>query len=350
MAERFENLRRERRLYTRLSTISILIILVLIIPFTTYSQFMKFKLLSYFILLTSYGFAVIVTYILLIIGFAFVKGRWRWLLIISVCLFASSVALLVYFTLSDKTITQKSWSYVLFMHYFLNFFPISLIFSLILYQSRTETLSKEKQITHAKQDERRLRDLAEMKLRVLQAQIEPHFLFNTLAHLDALIEDDPSEASILLGKFITYLRGVTPLVKKAMLSLDEEITLSRSYLDIQLSRLGGRMSYDIKVVGKIGSAEIPSFIILTLVENAVKHAIEKTVKGGHIDIEIKKELKALIISVNNTGLSLESDWKSGTGLRNIKQRLESLYEGSAKMSLQTLSDDRTSAVLTLPIN
>ena len=350
MVRWFDKILREVRLYTRSSTIYMLMIFIFIIPYINYIQSQVFDLSSYLTLLVSYSFSAIIIYVLLVIGLIFVKNRWRWPFIISICLFAGYAALFLYFMLSGKNITQKNWSYVFFIHYFLNFFPISFIFALILYQSRTETVSKEKQIAHAKQNERRLRDLAEMKLRVLQAQIEPHFLFNTLAHLDALIEDDPNEASVLLGKFITYLRGVTPLVKKVMLSLDEEIALSKSYLDIQLSRLGERMSYDIKVKGKIGSTEIPSFIILTLAENAVKHAIEKTVKGGYIDIEIKKELKTLIISVNNTGLSLESDWKSGTGLKNIKQRLESLYEGSAKMSLQTLSDGRTSAVLTLPID
>jgi sensor histidine kinase YesM len=172
-----------------------------------------------------------------------------------------------------------------------------------------------------------------------------------LANLDVLIEDEPEEASKILRKLITYLRAATPNVKKTLVTVKEEVKLVNSFLGIQQSRFENRMSYKVELEKICENIEIPSFTILTLAENAVKHAIEPSVDGGDIQLSIKRVAERLLIVMTNTSLEFE-DRKvassSGVGLQNIKERLVSLYGDKAELILQHRVDGKTQATISIP--
>jgi hypothetical protein len=125
---------------------------------------------------------------------------------------------------------------------------------------------------------------AEARLAALQAQVEPHFLFNTLAHVRALYRRDPERGRRMLDRFLDYLEAALPQVRQADTTLEQELELARAYLDIQQIRIGGRLAFTIEVPEDIARLRFPPLMLLTLVENAIKHGIAPQTEGGAIGI------------------------------------------------------------------
>ncbi len=173
------------------------------------------------------------------------------------------------------------------------------------------------------------------QLAMLQAQIEPHFLFNTLANLHSLIARDPALAQTMLEHLNDYLRASLKRTRQSATSLAEELDLVGALLAINQIRLGERLSYQIRVPATLRGAQLPPLLLQPLVENALQHGIEPAIAGGVIEIEAEQIGTQLCLRVidSGLGLNLNTPTKSGIGLANVRDRLMYLYGSQATLSV-----------------
>ena len=178
---------------------------------------------------------------------------------------------------------------------------------------------------------------AAMQLRLLQSQVEPHFLFNTLAHLSALIRSDPAQAEKLLSHLNGFLRATLRRNRQDRATLEDELTLVRDYLSIVGVRLGARLRWSLEIEPGLEKLVFPFMLMQPLVENAIKHGIEPKRSGGEVVLRAWREGSRLRLSVWDTGIGLrphEGGADSGVGLENVRQRLAALYGSNAHLSLR----------------
>jgi signal transduction histidine kinase len=173
------------------------------------------------------------------------------------------------------------------------------------------------------------RGRVEAQLRLLQAQIEPHFLFNTLANLDALIATDPARARLMLGHLNDYLRATLAAARKERNSLEEEFALLRNYLEVLAIRMGARLRYELALPEALASLQVPPMLLQPLVENALKHGLEPKVEGGSVRVSAREERGRLVLEVADTGLGSHGSGGSGVGLANLRERLAAAFGGAA---------------------
>lgn len=172
------------------------------------------------------------------------------------------------------------------------------------------------------------RQLMQARLKLLQAQVEPHFLFNTLAAVDYLIETDPPRASVMQKTLIAYLRASLPQMRQESSTLGRELQLIRAYLALLKMRIEERLEFDIEVSPELESAVFPPMVLQTLVENAIQHGIEPKPGGGRVSVRALHEGGNLRVDVVDTGVGLRTDVPgqstaadgSGLGLDNIRKR------------------------------
>jgi signal transduction histidine kinase len=174
------------------------------------------------------------------------------------------------------------------------------------------------------------RQRIEAQLKTLQAQIEPHFLFNTLANLDALIQTDPARARAMLGHLNAYLRATLAATRRESSTLAEEFALLRGYLEVQRIRMGERLRFSLELPENLAQADLPPMLLQPLVENALKHGIEPKVEGGEVEVRAREEGDRLVLEVADTGLGKANGATGGTGvgLANVRARLAAAYEGA----------------------
>jgi signal transduction histidine kinase len=167
------------------------------------------------------------------------------------------------------------------------------------------------------------RGAAEARLRLLQAQIEPHFLFNTLANLHTLIGSDPARAQKMLEHLNDYLRATLSATRRAEGTLGDEFALLRGYLEVLAIRMGPRLAFTLTLPEELSAIPIPPMLLQPLVENAVKHGLEPKIDGGRIDVSARREGGMLVITIADTGLGLNGPSTAGTGLglANVRERL-----------------------------
>lgn len=174
-------------------------------------------------------------------------------------------------------------------------------------------------------------------LKFLQAQIEPHFLFNTLSTVLSLLDTDIETGKKMLENFTQYLRTSLKHTRNENNSLKQEIETIRSYLDINKIRMGDRLMFEVEIPMDVYNISFPPMLIQPLVENAIKHGIEPKVAGGKISIKVSKKMpeKILKIEIADTGVGIESDLSYGIGLKNVKKRLNTLYQGKSSIVFET---------------
>ena len=194
----------------------------------------------------------------------------------------------------------------------------------------------------------------DLRLLVLQAQIEPHFLFNTLASLRSLLRQDVDRAEAMLDALVEYLRAAMPIFRENQqhFALSEQLRICGSYLDLMQVRLADRLTYTIVVAEPLRSAAFPPLILLTLVENAVKHGIEPKPGPGHIRIEVTRSPRVdgthIIVSVTDNGAGLSAGLGHGVGLSNIRAQLALKYGDRATLSLMSSADGGAVASVDIP--
>jgi hypothetical protein len=198
-------------------------------------------------------------------------------------------------------------------------------------------------------EERLLKAKSEAELAALQARINPHFLFNTLNSIAALIGDDPVKAEQLLGQLSSLMRYALQSNHAGVVRVDDELRIVRGYLDIEQVRLGDRLRYEIDVDPRLRSAELPVLLLQPLVENAIKHGIAPKVAGGRVTVRGWRHGDSAIFAIEDDGDGREPETAGmGVGLANVRQRLEALYGDRASLSL-TRQNGQTETRVTLPI-
>ena len=195
------------------------------------------------------------------------------------------------------------------------------------------------------------RHSVEAKLKLLQAQIEPHFLFNTLANLDALIQTDPPRARVMLGHLNVYLRATLTASRRERSTLEEEFALLRGYLEVQAIRMGSRLKHTLELPVALAGASVPPMLLQPLVENAIRHGLEPKMEGGEIAVRAGKEQGVLVVTVSDTGVGWQAPGSSGTGvgLANVRERLAAAYGGQASIQVVDQPGGGASVALRLPI-
>ena len=194
------------------------------------------------------------------------------------------------------------------------------------------------------------RQLAEARLMVMRAQVEPHFLFNTLAHVQALQEIDPPQAGHMLERLIAYLRAAMPAMRETTSTLGREVEVVTAYLDLLKIRMGDRLNYTISVPPELNSISLPPTMIATLVENAVKHGLEPKREGGTIAIQVRQvgEQIEVLIADNGLGLGGADTGGTGVGLANTRERLKMLYGDTGELVVEPNAPTGVRALLRVP--
>jgi signal transduction histidine kinase len=196
------------------------------------------------------------------------------------------------------------------------------------------------------------RQTLDARLAVLTAQIEPHFLFNTLANVQALVDTGSPRAAPVLKSLIAYLRAAMPRLQEGHLSLlHDELELVHAYLDLMHLRMPDRLEVQIDVDPALHGVRFPPMALLTLVENAVRHGIDPSEQGGRIEVggAVDGATRRVRLWVADTGVGLRSDYSAGIGLENARERLRGLFGAEASLELLPHAPRGVRAELTLPM-
>ena len=192
----------------------------------------------------------------------------------------------------------------------------------------------------------------EAQLRLLQAQIEPHFLFNTLANVVALIDHEPAKARQMLGAFTDYLRASLIGLRRDTATLAEELTLAEAYLRVQSARMEDRLRFQIEAGDDARRALMPPLLLQPLVENAVQHGLEPALDGGTVRVTARAEVGELVIEVHDDGRGLHAPPRkpqgNGVALANVRERLAQRFGASARLEI-VAAEPGTVARLRLPL-
>jgi len=208
---------------------------------------------------------------------------------------------------------------------------------------RTVTL-REAELARHQLDAR----IVEARLQVMQAQTEPHFLFNTLAHVKRLYRTDPLRGRAMLDRFCDYLRATLPQIRGEGATLGQELDLARAYLDVQKIRMGKRLTLAIDIPADLRDRSFPSMMLLTVVENAVKHGLSPLPEGGSITISAAELDGTLRVCVADSGTGFSGTKGSGVGLSNIRARLASLYGSAGSLTLTPGAPSGIVAAIAIP--
>lgn len=194
------------------------------------------------------------------------------------------------------------------------------------------------------------KELAVAKLSLLHAQVEPHFLYNTLASAQILTRSDPARADEMLGNLISYLRHSLPRAENSLSTLGDELERSRAYLEILRIRMGDRLQLHIEAPENLKSIAFPAMMLQTLVENAIKHGLEPKYGGGSIWIIARADDRELKVTVADDGLGLNSQASgTGIGLKNLRERLRLAYGDAASFAIVANFPNGVAATISIPL-
>lgn len=196
--------------------------------------------------------------------------------------------------------------------------------------------------------ERLARELSESKLRMLRAQIEPHFLFNTLGAVQQLAADGAPRAAALTADLIDFLRASFSDMRREQVTLANEFATIAAYLRVMQARMGKRLDFSLDLPDALATLQLPSMLVLTLVENAIKHGIEPSLRGGAILVSALEEDRRTVIRVRDTGVGMSASPGDGAGLDNVRRRLALAYGDGASLALHD-ADPGVAAEVVLPL-
>ncbi len=229
----------------------------------------------------------------------------------------------------------------------------------ISYKRQVQAQAQAAQAVETAESESLKRQVVEARMAAMQAQVEPHFLFNTLASIDHLIETDPPRASQMQKNLIALLRASMPTLREAadgganvgrFRDLGRELAVIRPYLEILKVRMEERLCTEIDVPDGLLSAEFPPMMVQTLVENAIKHGLEPKPEGGRLKLKAEVVHGKLSVTVADTGLGFgrAATAGGGVGLANIRERLQLLYGAKASLTITENPGGGTRVTLAVP--
>ena len=225
------------------------------------------------------------------------------------------------------------------------------IFVFVLPGTITAEVNRRTQLAIEQEDRkhRLQKQLLEAKLAALQGQIEPHFLYNTLANVRALIRQDAAASETMLTHLIAYLRAAMPDLRSPTTSLGQELERAQAYLQIMQIRLGDRLHFRIEAAPDTLNCLIPPLSLMTLVENAIEHAVEPQLHGGLIQISAHRDGQQLKIIVEDNGPGLSSEMGEGVGLLNLQERLQAMYEQGAQLNFDSDMEKGLRVTVRIPL-
>lgn len=203
---------------------------------------------------------------------------------------------------------------------------------------------KQRKLIKAESEKREI----EAHLKLLQAQIEPHFLFNTLANVGSLMDSDPALAKKLLERLNDWLHVALARARSDAATLGDELDMLDNYLQILKVRFGDRLRWQIDVTDDARDAVFPPMLLQPLVENAVRHGIEPKIGGGEISIQARIQDALLHVEVSDTGLGFTASDARGAGLTNVSERLAAIFGTSGRLTLENMNGYGVTATLELP--
>ena len=226
-----------------------------------------------------------------------------------------------------------------FLYLFLFTFSVGVGISYFFYASGKSSYLQRELATSRQQ-------ATEAQLRLLQSQLEPHMLFNTLANLRALITTDPARATVMLDHLIDYLRATLSASRVTRHSLGDEFARLGDYLALMQVRMGLRLAYTLDLPPELAAQPIPTLLLQPLVENAIKHGLEPKIEGGSVTISARRQGNNLVLDVTDNGVGLKDG--AGFGLVQIRERLRAAYGDQATITLGAADALYTRASVTFP--
>jgi uncharacterized membrane protein YedE/YeeE len=197
------------------------------------------------------------------------------------------------------------------------------------------------------------RQATQAQLALLQSQLEPHMLFNTLANLRALISTDPERATAMLDRLNDYLRATLGASRASVQPLSKEFARLADYLELMAVRMGTRLTYALDLPPALAEVSIPSLLLQPLVENSIKHGLEPTVKGGRIEVRAQLATDGrvqILVSDNGVGFGDRTEPAEGFGLAHVRERLLSAYGTQGTMEIVANNDHMTLTLVKFPVN
>jgi sensor histidine kinase YesM len=229
-----------------------------------------------------------------------------------------------------------------------------LVYALLMFavlQLRRRTLQiRNEALTRQAQQDRTARQLADTRLKLMQAQVEPHFLFNTLASVQDLAEGKAPEAAALTRQLIAFLRAGLAGLRDDTTTLAREFDMAAAFLAIMKTRMGDRLSFELHLPDELADESVPPAMLISLVENAIKHGLEPALDGGRMTLSARRDGCTLTVEVSDTGLGLgteTTDGSGGLGLTNIRERLAAIYADDATLSVRENSPHGVVATLSI---
>ena len=237
--------------------------------------------------------------------------------------------------------------------FYISTLALSFFISLILgfaYRSRIASLERE---TIAAHESERLqvveRQAMQANLRALQAQIEPHFLFNTLANVVGLIHPQPDQAKLMLEQFIVYLRATLSATRAEHSTLSSEFAMMKNFLAILQIRMGDRLQVRFDLPRDCADISVPPMLLQPLVENAIRHGLEPKIDGGEVALSVKRLDGKIAITIADTGLGFQNSNSTGIGLKNVRERVQQLYGGAGSVSIEDNQPCGTRIIILIPV-
>jgi Histidine kinase len=277
----------------------------------------------------------------------------RWLVQVLSVVLAAPLATLVAYAMAtggnlEKMFGPERVSGMLFIGGFGLFLGLILALG-ALYRER-DAQANAQALQFALERETLERQTADAKLAVLQSQVEPHFLFNTLANVQALVESGSPRAAPVLASLIAYLRAAMPQLHEGAPTLQREEVLVRAYLELMQMRMPDRLQFEIAIDPQLRGLRLPPMTLLTLVENAVRHGIDPSEAGGRIDVGARRDLTTgrIRLWVGDTGRGIDESNAPGTGLANLRERLAAVYGGLASLTLSAVQPHGVQAEIDIP--
>lgn len=273
------------------------------------------------------GLALLLTY-----AASATLGR-PWLRLLAVVLVAP-LATLAIFLLTEKVPAKRE---LVLGYIFLSLLSavVGTLASLVALRFERKAAERAARLQAERERETLERELTAARLRLLQAQIEPHFLFNTLANIAALVDAKSDNAGPVLRHLIAYLKAAMPRLNEADATLATELQLVRAYLELMHMRMPDRLQFEVAMAPELHSLPFPAMALLTLVENAVRHGIDPSLEGGRIEVGGKADGASGRVSlwVVDTGQGMAESAQPGTGLSNVRTRLQAFYGPGARLDL-----------------
>ena len=212
-----------------------------------------------------------------------------------------------------------------------------------------EAFARNQELAFALERSELERQALDARLHLLQAQVAPHFLFNTLANVQALVDAGSPRASAVLKTLVAYLRGAVPVLHEPAATIERELQLVRPYLELMQMRMPDRLQYALNVDPSALQVRCPPTTLLTLVENAVRHGIDPSEEGGRIDIDIARRDGRCVVRVIDTGAGLQSGGDGpGTGLTALRERLQMIFGDDAHLTMTPASPRGVAVEVDMP--